>query len=176
MTLSTANKNSYQKRRATFREYATTMCAPQRAAATGVGSLYMFGDNDYTAWDALFSTYARPTQYYSKHATLSFGVGGSGSGVPFHTHGPVFAEVLYGAKRWFLKAPGPEPAFDPDGSSLRWLLDVYPGYAAREFRDPGDPAPILECVVRRGEFLYIPGWWHHATLNIGQTVFMSVFV
>ena len=33
---------------------------------------------------------------------LSFGFGGSGSGVPFHTHGPVFAEVLYGAKvrRW----------------------------------------------------------------------------
>ncbi len=45
---------------------------------------------------------------------LSFGLGGSGSGVPFHTHGPVFAEVSHGQKVSF-SLPFPHPrTFDRD--------------------------------------------------------------
>jgi hypothetical protein len=52
---------------------------------------------------------------------FSFGIGASGSGVPFHTHGAVFAEVLHGAKRWFITDPADKPVFDPNETSFRWL-------------------------------------------------------
>jgi hypothetical protein len=35
----------------------------------------------------------------TEKGSLSFGMGGDGSGVPFHRHGHVFAEVLHGHKR-----------------------------------------------------------------------------
>mmetsp|Transcript_25684 Transcript_25684/g.32750 ORF Transcript_25684/g.32750 Transcript_25684/m.32750 type:complete len:89 (+) Transcript_25684:574-840(+) len=35
---------------------------------------------------------------------------------------------------------------------------------------------LMECVVQPGQVLYIPDWWWHATLNIGETVFISTFV
>ena len=31
-------------------------------------------------------------------AALSFGIAGAGTGVPFHFHGPGFAEVIHGSK------------------------------------------------------------------------------
>lgn len=51
------------------------------------------------AWADLFATYVRPPLLDAAvRGSISFGMGGSGSGVPFHTHGPVFAEVLHGLK------------------------------------------------------------------------------
>lgn len=171
VTLSTANKNSYQKTETTFRHYVRALMEPQSLSASGVGTKYFFGDNRHGEWQALFSHYIQPSSYiWSKHASLSFGVGGSGSGVPFHTHGHVFAEVFHGAKRWFLQRPGPEPRFDPDESSLRWTTYVRPTFSAAEEAD------ILDCVCRPGDLLYIPSFWHHSTLNLGDTVFMSTFV
>mmetsp|Transcript_29223 Transcript_29223/g.93897 ORF Transcript_29223/g.93897 Transcript_29223/m.93897 type:complete len:102 (+) Transcript_29223:602-907(+) len=35
---------------------------------------------------------------------------------------------------------------------------------------------LLECTIEPGELLYFPDNWFHATLNIGQSVFMSTFV
>lgn len=34
----------------------------------------------------------------------------------------------------------------------------------------------LECTLGVGEVLYLPTGWWHATLNVGQTVFISTFV
>ena len=42
---------------------------------------------------------------YNKKVAYSFGLGANGSGVPFHVHGAVFAELNHGAKRWFLYPP-----------------------------------------------------------------------
>lgn len=168
IVLATSNKKSYAKSKATVAQYIQTMMDPLKLNASGVGTMYHFGDNQ-TQWSPLFLHYKKPTQYFSlkTQSSLAFGMGGSGSGVPFHTHGPVFAEVFYGMKRWFLKeARTPEPIFDPDGSSLSWFMQTY-----RLSPEPD----ILDCVVLPGEFLYIPSLWHHATLNIGQTVFMSIF-
>jgi hypothetical protein len=170
ITLSTANKNSYNKYESSFRYYARTMIGPQPLDASGKGTKYFFGDNRHAEWSALFQHYRQPLQYIWSYASLSFGVGGSGSGVPFHTHGHVFAEVLHGRKRWFLQAPGPEPRFDPDESSLRWAVNVLPSLDAK------DQAAILDCVCDPGDMIYIPSFWHHATLNLGETVFMSTFV
>ena len=70
-------------------------------------------------------------------------------GVPFHIHGPVFAEVFHGEKviyfsflslfsslifpsfspssqRWFLAPPEERISFDPDITSFDWVNDLYP--------------------------------------------------
>jgi hypothetical protein len=73
----------------------------------------------------LLSEYIRPPLEDSERkGSLSFGIAGSGSGVPLHRHGHVFAEVLYGRKRWFLFAPDEEPEFDPDASTLQWFVPL----------------------------------------------------
>eukprot|EP00760_Papus_ankaliazontas_P010817 PhM_4_TR1451/c0_g2_i1/m.8845 len=126
--LSTANKNSYEKRTTTFKTYVEAMDVPQDVSATGASTMYHFGNNKHDEWPELFRSYIPPKKYIRDRQpiALSFGLAGSGTGVPFHTHGAVFAEVSWGMKRWFLKAPGPEPEFDPDGLSLVWLRTVYP--------------------------------------------------
>lgn len=61
--------------------------------------------------------------------SLSFGFAGSGSGVPFHRHGHVFAEVMHGRKRWFLYDVDKEPQFDPNETTLRWSVSGTPHLA-----------------------------------------------
>lgn len=98
---------------------------------------------------------------------------GPGTGVPFHWHGPGFAEVIYGKKvkdewsifhlhhtntaqsvaslkdlllftqRWFFYPPRQEPHFDRNRTTLSWVTEVYPNL-------PEEEAP-LECIIRPGE-------------------------
>lgn len=35
---------------------------------------------------------------------------------------------------------------------------------------------LQDCVLRPGEALYFPSHWWHATINVGETVFMSSFL
>ena len=174
ITLSSANRNSYAKKEERLRKYVEAYIhRPQQINVSGADSWYHFGDNKHDEWSDVFRQYIRPSTFtFGPYSSLSFGIGSSGSGVPFHTHGHVFAEVFYGKKRWWLQEPHPhlEPRFNGDESSLAWLLNVYPTLTE-------DERPRLhECVCDVGDMLYIPGLWHHATLNLGQTVFMSIFV
>ncbi|XP_034640782.1 jmjC domain-containing protein 8 isoform X2 [Trachemys scripta elegans] len=93
---------------------------------------------------------------------------GSGSGVPFHWHGPGYSEVIFGRKRWFLYPPEKTPEFHPNKTTLAWLLDTYP------FLPPED-RPV-ECTIHPGEVLYFPDRWWHATLNLDTSVFISTFL
>lgn len=171
MKLSTANTHSYDKIQVPFRVYVDNMMEEQTLDKLGSETFYHFGDNNFESFHSLFSNYKRPNFNISKGGTLAWGLGGSGSGVPFHTHGAVFAEVIHGKKRWFLYPPNVRPKFDPNESTLRWLRDVYSKLSDLEME-----SGLLECTVNAGEVIFLPfGWWH-ATLNIGQSVFMSVFV
>ena len=38
--------------------------------------------------------------HHRYHQTAAFGIGGVASGVPFHTHGGGWSEVIHGAKHW----------------------------------------------------------------------------
>ncbi|CAJ0940933.1 unnamed protein product [Ranitomeya imitator] len=98
----------------------------------------------------------------------SFGIAGSGTGVPFHWHGPGYSEVIYGRKRWFLYPPDKTPEFNPNRTTLSWMLETYPLLPAAE-------RPI-ECTIRPGEVLYFPDRWWHATLNLDTSVFISTFL
>jgi hypothetical protein len=104
-------------------------------------------------------------------------------------------------QRWFLTPPHVKPEFHPDMTSMAWYLHVLPTLAPPLPTSPSpSPSPIasfptlFDCTLREGEILFIPGifwvylarfWWliwllvdnwYHATLNIGETVFVSVFV
>jgi hypothetical protein len=180
VTLSAANTHSYEKRLVTFREYCercsqirfpkltNTICrhtGPQRLETPGNETFYMFGDHDYTEWAPLLAAYKQPPfPLPGHHAALSFGVAGPGSGVPFHFHGPGWAEVVHGRKRWFLAAPDRQPEFHPNKTTLQWLLEDYRA---------GD---LQECTIRPGEAIYFPDKWWHATLNIDTAVFISTFL
>eukprot|EP00051_Salpingoeca_urceolata_P019200 m.277262 g.277262 ORF g.277262 m.277262 type:complete len:300 (-) comp19372_c2_seq3:36-935(-) len=166
VVLSSANAHSYGKQRLPFRDYVASL-QPRQLQDKADTSYYLFGDNDYEVWDNFTNHYRKPPFAYERDPFFSFGIGGSGSGVPFHTHGSVFAEVLYGTKRWFVTPPHAKPVFHPNETSLVWLHK----------RDTSIPVPeLLDCTLGPNEVLYLPAQWWHATLNIGETVFISTFI
>ncbi|KAM6424323.1 jmjC domain-containing protein 8 isoform 4-T4 [Liasis olivaceus] len=97
--LSTANTYSYHKVDLPFQDYVDHLLEPQDLASLGSETLYFFGDNNFTEWGSLFQKYNPPPfQLPGTMGAYSFGIGGSGSGVPFHWHGPGFSEVIFGRK------------------------------------------------------------------------------
>ncbi|XP_059717173.1 jmjC domain-containing protein 8 isoform X2 [Haemorhous mexicanus] len=167
--LSTANTYSYRKVDVLFQEYVEHLLKPQDPARLGSETLYFFGDNNFTEWGPLFQHYVPPPfRIPGTSPAYSFGIAGSGSGVPFHWHGPGFSEVIFGRKRWFLYPPDRTPHFHPNESTLAWLQHTYPTL-------PPAQRP-LECTLRPGEVLYFPDRWWHATLNLDTSVFISTFL
>ena len=178
--LSSANAHSHDKQRIMFRDYVEKLMLSWSLDQIAAQSFYLFGDNEWWRedWAHLQSLYsAVPLYDAATKQSLSFGLGGSGSGVPFHTHGPVFAELFYGKKRWFFYPPDGSgmPPFDPDESSLRWLKFTYPTLFDPSSRAKGWHPP-MECTCSPGEVIWIPDRWYHSTLNIGETIFISAFV
>ncbi|XP_063791139.1 jmjC domain-containing protein 8 isoform X3 [Pseudophryne corroboree] len=167
--LSTANTYSYEKVDVPFREYLDHLLRPQDLNSLGCDTLYFFGDNNFTEWGSLFQKYTPPPfKLPGTTGAYSFGIAGSGTGVPFHWHGPGFSEVIYGRKRWFLYPPDKTPEFNPNRTTVSWMMDTYPFL-------PAEDRPI-ECTIRPGEVLYFPDRWWHATLNLDTSVFISTFL
>jgi len=166
--LSTANSFSYEKKMVTLRQYVEEMMEPQSLDVDGDKTFYLFGDNT-ADMDPLINEYDPPHfTNYTVTPSLSWGLAGDGSGVPFHVHGAVFAEVISGRKLWFLYPPSQKLYFFPNKTTLHWLTTEYPQLT--------ENAKPLECILSPGQVLYIPSAWYHATLNLGQSVFISAFV
>jgi hypothetical protein len=107
--------------------------------------------------------------FQAEGVSLSFGVAGRGSGVPFHFHGPGFLQQLHGRKRWFLYPPGHRPRYDPNATTLHWVREELPKLP------PGEKPPY-DCVLDPLDVLYFPRDFYHATLNLGDyTVFIASF-
>jgi len=168
VTLSTANTNSYKKHKVKLGQYITEMVNAQDESLTGVKTYILFGDTEISELESLLQKYVQP-QFFSVEPSLSWGIAGSGTGVPFHRHGPVFNEVIYGFKRWFLYPPDIQPLFDGTQTTLHWLKTTY---ASPSFHYD----QLQECVLGPNEVLYVPDNWWHATLNVGQTVNIATFV
>ena len=209
--LTSSNAHSHGKKIMTLAEYVESMpttaaesedtppARPPQCAAASV-------DGDADAFKELSALYTLPkcgAQCTEKGvggnvATTVSGVGGVGSGVSFHLHGPGFSEALVGKKRWFLYAPEYEPeggfeamvnttvrswvASDKFGSVHRRdqnKLDANDpfrlSYPAEEER-PGT-LHFYDCTIGKDEILYFPSQWMHATLNVDPyTYFVSVFL
>ncbi|XP_052263390.1 jmjC domain-containing protein 8-like isoform X2 [Dreissena polymorpha] len=151
--LSSANTYSYDKRDVELSHYVDHIMRPQTLDRLGNGKCCY-----------------NPTPYSLPNlsAMFSFGVVAAGTGVPFHFHGPGFAEVIYGRKRWFMYPPEKQPAFNPNKTTLHWLMEEY------EKLHPSDMP--LECTIDQGEAIYFPDRWWHGTLNIDTSVFISTFL
>jgi hypothetical protein len=211
VTLGTANtytgRSTVQKR---LEEYLSYIDNDQPGGRRGDESWYLFGDNSEAFWADVLEPYVPPR--FSDPSipspprpdalamrTLAFGIGGRGSGVPFHTHGPGWSEVLHGAKQWFLVPPPgstttdeggeqtrregsrtastfrPPQFFDPNASTLQWTRSTnYTRFGQRGEITEG--LNLLECVIRPGDALFFPSQWFHATLNLEPyTAFVSAF-
>jgi len=167
--LSSANSFSYEKKDITFYDYCENHLYPQNSNTPGNETFYMFGDNDNEEWGDLLNEYKIPDYNLPRHLpALSFGVAGPGSGVPFHFHGPGFAEAVHGRKRWFLSQPDDRPNFHPNKTTLQWYLQDYPS-VKKEMK-------LYECTIHPGEAIYFPDKWWHATLNLDTSVFISTFL
>ena len=88
LILSTANTASYAKRRVRLAEYVADLMGPQDEARSGEETWYQFGDQT-SDLAPLMALYERPRQWmrHVNSSALSFGLSGTGTGVPFHTHG-----------------------------------------------------------------------------------------
>jgi len=167
--LSSANTYSYKKVDVPLKRYVEQIMKPQTLDTMGNETMYWFGDNNYTEWEELFNIYNPPPYSLPQHSGVySFGVAGAGTGVPFHFHGPGFAEVIYGRKRWFLYPPHQQPKFNPDKTTLHWLIEDYPTLSG--------PEMPYECTLYPGEAIYFPDHWWHGTLNLDSSVFISTFL
>ena len=144
ITVATANTHSYTKTQMTLCDYVSRHVRPQSLGTLGNETLYHFGDNDREKWSPLFSLYRLPPfSLPGMEPVLSFGLAGPGSGVPFHIHGPTFAETIFGRKRWFLYPPQESPEFHPDESTLGWVTHTLPSLLAH--------LTPLQCTLSPGE-------------------------
>jgi len=167
--LSSSNSYSKDKVSVSLAEYINQIMPLQGSSQQSNETFYLFGNNHGELWQGLLANYNRPPcTTCGEEAALSFGIGGAGSGVAFHMHGPGFSEVLHGEKRWFLYPPAFPLTWNPDHTQQTWLKEVYP--FLEESQRP------LECTIQPGEVLYFPNGWIHATLNLNEyTVFVSTF-
>lgn len=79
-------------------------------------------------------------------------IGGAGTGIPFHTHGDSWLELIAGRKRWSLysmaAAGTPQGGYSKTRSHASWLRDVYPGLRIED--------RPLDCIQKPGEIVYVP--------------------
>lgn len=133
-------------------------------------TLYWFGDDllNNQNWLQQILRYYRPPEYIVDDfidPSLSFGMGGQGTGVPFHFHGPGFQQMISGRKRWFLSWE--KPFFDPNETTLHWAM-----YRRYQFAQPF----LYECTLYPGDIIFFPNLWWHATLNLDFAIFLSTFL
>ena len=166
--ISAQNSYSHLRIETTVKEYFEKWVPEQENAADSNTTYYFFGENFAKHWDDLNKAYRVPDLPSTEHTSLSFGIGGRGSGVAFHFHGPAMVEQFYGRKRWFFYRFKEKPNFNPDLTQGQWLNSEYKQL-------PQSRMP-MECTVHPGELMYFPTHWYHSTLNIDPyTVFMATF-
>lgn len=95
-------------------------------------------------------------------------IGGSGSGVGFHRHAAAFQAIFHGWKRWLFYGPDQSPPGGIHGGwpIFDWLREVYPSLK-------GESMP-RECIQKPGDLMYIPEAWYHATINLADSVAVSM--
>ena len=89
--------------------------------------------------------------------SVQFAVGPSGSGAPVHYHKAAINTLVYGRKQWWISPPR-DAAFS-NVPAADYIAADGPAGAERAGR------VVLRCVQRPGDFLYLPDYWGHATLN-----------
>jgi len=166
VVLSNSVTYAHERKKIRFRDYVDSMQnklpLEDMLVRNASDTWYLCGDN---WWPQLVDAYVKPTWIpMEQPPSVSFGIGGSTSGIPLHRHGPALLEIFSGRKRWFVSPPSSQPPFDPETSSVKWF------HAGEGMKD------IMMCTQHVGEGLWLPNNWWHGTLNVGETVFYLLFV
>jgi hypothetical protein len=66
---------------------------------------------------------------------------------------------------------GERTGYGQDIRMSSWLRDVYP---LPEVQEAMQIAEMHECIQAAGETMFVPPGYHHAVLNIGETVALAV--
>jgi len=101
--------------------------------------------------------------------------------VSFHRHDAALNVVVFGSKRWMLFPPMPvdgQPGADKAAfSKASWLNPTaatstdFAELQLQRLRDEGFGIDV--CTQHAGDLLFVPGLWHHATVNLGETVALA---
>ena len=169
--LSSSNTYSYDKIEVPMLEYLFTNKYNGDKEYLSNETFYWFGNNNYKNFDKLFKYYKTYSfiPNWEDDGTISFGVGKTGSGVPFHTHGHGLSEVFYGYKQWFLYKQNVTPKFNPNYTTLYWYNNEYT-------TSNDDDDDVYTCIIKYGDTLYFPANLYHSTLNYGYSIFISLFL
>lgn len=183
ITLSSSNSFSAHRRTIPLTQYiqetTSTETYPHQLSNE---TWYLFGETYSGEWKLFLQDYCLPPcqTCTDEWSALAFGIGGRGSGVQWHTHGPGFSQSIHGRKHWVLYPPNQKPVYNPDYTSRYWMEETYTkmlggtkGDGEEEERKGRRP---YECTLLPGEMIYFPDKWHHATINLDAfTVFVSTF-
>ena len=134
--------------------------------------------------------FAQPAQ--DPPALTRLGVGGSGSGAPFHDHDVIALNVAFaGRKRWLVTRPcrpdcripfyeGGAALYHPEMllSQARLAADpvragLEPGISAA-LHMLGEGGDTWDCTQHPGEVVFIPAMFLHATVNLDESVAVAV--
>lgn len=97
-------------------------------------------------------------------------IGDDGAGLSFHSHGDSWLGLVHGRKRWLLYPPGgaPRQLFESLGPIAppmhEWVRRSLPKLPVEV------PSPLVDCLQKAGEAVYVPAGWLHATVNLGETI------
>jgi hypothetical protein len=178
VTLSSSNSYSAHRRTIPLVQYLNeTISSETLPTHLSNETWYLFGETYSKDWQRLLSDFCLPPcQTCTKDlSALAFGIGGRGSGVQWHTHGPGFSQSIHGRKHWVLYPPEQKPFYDPDFTSRHWMEEVYTSLLEQEVGQQQDRKPY-ECTLFPGDMIYFPDKWYHATINLDRyTVFVSTF-
>eukprot|EP00946_MAST-07B_sp_MAST-7B-sp1_P004603 g4603.t1 len=129
----------------------------------------------------------------SKHDRVpvdQIAMGGTGSGLNWHSHGDAWNTIVVGGhKLWLLAAPGSQDLGHLRShmalTGLQWWRRAHVELETHEYGDDGDddettttpipaaPDGVLSCVLGPGEVMFVPKGWLHATINLGHVVARS---
>ena len=162
----------------TLKQYLRYVRRIQNQKKSEKTRLFLF---DYSVWDImkqhndtpiklsfipLFNVSARRMDYNIAFTTIAI----NETGAAFHQHSEGWLFLISGQKRWFLYPPNISPpgGFWPGFSSNDWYHTVYP-----QLSDAQKP---MECVQTEGQIIYIPEFWWHSVLNIGEDIVIGTAV
>ena len=161
----------------TLREYvaATTGAGSESGQGAADDPLYLFSAQQglagiapdlrppplFAAGSALMEAFEWNHTAQTEHAI--FFVGPTHSSTWFHQHHDAYNALVFGRKRWFL--------LPPDAIYGTYTASVL-GWLERD--RAGLPVAPLECIQQAGEVLFVPAGWHHATLNLADSVGLAV--
>jgi len=103
----------------------------------------------------------RPHMNLSNPTRPIFSLGADSSGLPFHSHGAAWFQLLYGVKEWFLYKPGHMPR----KVQKQWASPNQQWQTAAAQAPEQKP---LHCLQMPGQVMYVPAGWLHSTLNRGE--------